>query len=75
MAGILHRVTPDQYNLYNEEEKLLGTIHKLPTGDTWYGIHKNLDEPSEEYGISKVTGTFNSRHKVAEDMVNTRRSV
>lgn len=46
MAGIMHRVTPDHYNLYNEEETLVGALHHVSRPDSttgeghfWYGTH------------------------------------
>ena len=74
MAGIMHRVTPDHYNLYNEEETLIGALHRIPSGytsghsehgfaafpsDAWYGHHVT----------GEVTGTHPTRHHAAREMM------
>lgn len=66
-GGILQRVTPHHYNLYNEEETLVGRVHR--TGDVdpltgtaignWYGVHVT----------GNVTGSHSTRHDAARELM------
>jgi hypothetical protein len=62
---MLHRVTPDHYNLYNEAETLVGQVHRVgyynePDKETWYGRHVT----------GQVTGIHPTRHHAARELMD-----
>lgn len=75
LGGIMHRVTPDHYNLYDEEERLVGTVSRVPR--EWEGKHTTsfgLVTPGGWYGrhgeTHMVTGVHAERHNAARDLLD-----
>lgn len=76
MNGILQRVTPHHYNLYNEEERLIGSIHRrgedVPDVDksglwgAWYGTHVSREGHES---LPYITGSHGSRHEAAQALI------
>lgn len=65
-GGLLRRVTPNTYHLYDENERHVGTLQRTggePEG--WYGMsHPNLFE-----GAPLVTGAHPSKYHAGHDLM------